>query len=66
MIRLSIVSTLYRSEPQLEQFHRRVVAAAEQITPDFELVLVDDGSLCSTGRSGLTASLGRLMIRSTS
>ena len=44
MIRLSIVSTLYRSEPHLEQFHRRVVAAAEHITPDFELVLVDDGS----------------------
>ena len=44
MIRLSIVSTLYRSEPQLEEFHRRVVAAAEQIMPDFELVLIDDGS----------------------
>jgi putative glycosyltransferase len=44
MIGLSIVSTLYRSEPHLEEFHRRVVAAAEQITPDFELVLVDDGS----------------------
>lgn len=44
MTRLSIVSTLYRSESQLEQFHRRVVAVAEQMTPDFELVLVDDGS----------------------
>src|SRR5882762_1673606 len=44
MIRLSIVSTLYRSEPHLEQFHCRVVAVAKQITPDFELVLVDDGS----------------------
>jgi putative glycosyltransferase len=44
MIRLSIVSTLYRSEDQLDEFYRRVVAAAEQLTPDFELVLVDDGS----------------------
>ena len=44
MIRLSIVSTLYQSESYLEQFHRRVVAAAEQITPDLEFVLVDDGS----------------------
>jgi putative glycosyltransferase len=44
MIRLSIVSTLYLSEFQLEEFHSRVVAAAERITPGFELVLVDDGS----------------------
>jgi putative glycosyltransferase len=44
MIRLSIVSTLYLSESQLEEFHSRVVATAEQITPDFELLLVDDGS----------------------
>src|SRR6266705_4534145 len=43
-MRLSIVSTLYSSAPYLDEFHRRVVAAAEQITPDFELVLVDDGS----------------------
>lgn len=43
-MRLSVVATLYRSEKHLEEFHRRVVAAAERITPEFELVLVDDGS----------------------
>ena len=43
-MKLSIVSTLYMSEAQLEEFHRRAVAAAERITPDYEVVLVDDGS----------------------
>ncbi len=43
-MRLSVVATLYRSASYLEEFHRRIVGAAERITPDFELVLVDDGS----------------------
>lgn len=41
---LSIVSTMYRSAPHLEEFCRRAVAAAEELTDDFELVLVNDGS----------------------
>ena len=43
-MKLSIVSTLYRSAPYLEEFHRRVSAAASQITDDYEIVLVNDGS----------------------
>lgn len=43
-VRLSIVSSLYNSAPFLEEFHRRVVAAAEQITDQFEIILVNDGS----------------------
>jgi putative glycosyltransferase len=43
-MKLSIVSTLYLSEAQLEEFYRRAIAAAERITSDYELVLVDDGS----------------------
>ncbi|MDF0605558.1 glycosyltransferase family 2 protein [Neisseriaceae bacterium TC5R-5] len=43
-MKLSIVSTLYRSAPYLEEFHRRVCAAASQITDDYEIVLVNDGS----------------------
>lgn len=40
---LSIVSPVYRAEDCLQELYRRLVAAAEAITPDFELVLVEDG-----------------------
>lgn len=43
-MRLSIVSTLYRSARHLEEFHARVSAAAARFTPDYEIVLVNDGS----------------------
>src|SRR5689334_1001043 len=43
-VALSIVTTLYRSAPYLEEFHRRITTVAETITPDFEIVLVNDGS----------------------
>ena len=41
---LSIVTTLYCSADLLEEFCRRVSLAASQITSDYEIVLVDDGS----------------------
>src|SRR6267142_857552 len=41
---LSIVTTLYCSAPHIEEFCRRVSAAAEKITRDFEVILVNDGS----------------------
>lgn len=41
---LSIVTMLYRSEPWVRAFHGRVVAAAEAVTPSFEIIYVDDGS----------------------
>ena len=41
---LSIVTTLYRSAPHLEEFYRRMSASAAELTPDYELILVDDGS----------------------
>ena len=41
---LSIVTTLYRSEAYIEEFHRRITAAAERITSDFEILMVNDGS----------------------
>jgi putative glycosyltransferase len=43
-VRLSIVSTLFRSAPHLPEFHRRVSAAARAVTDDYEIVLVNDGS----------------------
>lgn len=41
---LSVVATLYRSAPHLEQFHARVSRAAAAVSDDYEIVLVNDGS----------------------
>ena len=41
---LSIVTSLYRSEASVAEFIRRAAAAAEKITDDYEIVLVNDGS----------------------
>jgi putative glycosyltransferase len=43
-VKLSVVATLYRSAEYVEEFHRRVSAEARQVTDDYEIVLVDDGS----------------------
>jgi putative glycosyltransferase len=42
-VKLSIVSTMYRSAPYLKDFVSRISAVAASVTPDFELVLVNDG-----------------------
>jgi putative glycosyltransferase len=43
-MKLSIVSTLYRSSAYLDEFVRRVSVAAERVTDDWEIILVNDGS----------------------
>ena len=43
-MKLSIVTTLYNSSSTVDEFCRRAVNAAEAVTQDFEIVLVDDGS----------------------
>lgn len=43
-MRLSIVATLYHSAPYIREFYARTWVAAEQITDDFEMVFVNDGS----------------------
>jgi putative glycosyltransferase len=43
-MKLSIVTTLYKSAPFVEEFHRRASAAARGLTDDYEIVMVDDGS----------------------
>ena len=43
-MRLSIVATLYHSASYLDEFYRRVRAAASALTNDYEIVLVNDGS----------------------
>jgi putative glycosyltransferase len=43
-MRLSIVTTLYKSAPYVEPFYQRASVAAAKITDDYEIVMVDDGS----------------------
>lgn len=43
-MKLSIVSTMYRSEPFLAEFCERMLRAAEAAVDEFELILVNDGS----------------------
>ena len=41
---LSVVTTLYRSADHVAEFCRRAAAAAQGVAPDFEIILVNDGS----------------------
>ncbi|OAF01336.1 glycosyl transferase [Bradyrhizobium centrolobii] len=43
-MKISIVTTLYRSAPYVKEFHRRAIEAARKITDDVELIMVNDGS----------------------
>jgi putative glycosyltransferase len=43
-MKISIVATLYYSEGYIAEFYRRVTAAVKKITPDYEIVFVNDGS----------------------
>jgi putative glycosyltransferase len=43
-MKLSIVTSLYRSEPYVAEFHRRIRAVAAEITSDCEVIYVNDGS----------------------
>jgi len=44
IMRLSIVSTLYNSAPHLLEFYERLTQCAQDITHDYEMILVNDGS----------------------
>lgn len=43
-MKLSIVTTMYKSGPYISEFYRRVKASAEEITNDYEIIIVNDGS----------------------
>jgi putative glycosyltransferase len=43
-MKLSIVTTLYRCGPYIEAFYQRASAAAQQLTNDYEIIFVNDGS----------------------
>ena len=44
MVKVSIVTTLYRSAPTIEAFYRRMMQAADALFGDVEMVIVNDGS----------------------
>jgi putative glycosyltransferase len=43
-VRISIVTTLYRSAPYVEEFFQRAVAAVASVADEIQVVFVDDGS----------------------
>ncbi|MGB1286654.1 MAG: glycosyltransferase, partial [Aggregatilineales bacterium] len=43
-MKISVVSTLYYSAPYLQEFHRRICASLIRLTPDYEIIFVNDGS----------------------
>ena len=43
-MKLSIVTTLYKSSKYVDEFYERISKEAQKITNDYELIFVDDGS----------------------
>ena len=43
-IKLSIVTTLYKSSPYIDEFYDRISQGAKKITENYEMIFVDDGS----------------------
>lgn len=43
-MKISIVATLYQSAPYIENFYQRAAASAAQLTDEYEIILVNDGS----------------------
>jgi putative glycosyltransferase len=63
-MRLSIVTTLYYSAPYLQEFYDRARRAALSVTPDYEFVIVNDGSPDDVMRiaQGLVAQDERVVV----
>ncbi len=43
-MKLSVITTLYYSEPFIKDFFRRTIAEVKKITTDYEFIFVNDGS----------------------
>lgn len=43
-MKLSIVTPIFNEEENLPELYRRLTAAAQQVSPDYELIFVNDGS----------------------
>jgi putative glycosyltransferase len=52
-MKISVVTTLYKSAPYIREFVERMRAALKKVTGDYELILVDDGSPDDSLRTAL-------------
>lgn len=43
-MKLSVITTLYKSETFIEEFYRRLISCIIDFTDDYEIIFVDDGS----------------------
>jgi putative glycosyltransferase len=43
-MKLSVVTTLYKSSPYIDEFYTRITKEAQKIIDDYEIIFVDDGS----------------------
>ena len=43
-MKLSVVATMFHSAQYIDEFCKRIAAAAKELTDDFEIILVNDGS----------------------
>lgn len=43
-MKLSIVTTLYKSSSYIDEFYSRITQEAKKITDDYEIIFIDDGS----------------------
>ena len=43
-MKLSVVTTMYRSAPYIKEFYEKVLKSAQKITDDYEIIFVNDGS----------------------
>ncbi len=60
---LSIVTSMFESEAFLRDFHRRVSEAALRLTPDYEIIFVNDGSPDDSLRVALELRAGDPRVR---
>src|SRR6185436_8573287 len=53
LMRISAVATMYNSSAYIPDFCTRIAAELRKLTPDYEIVLVDDGSPDDSLRTAL-------------
>lgn len=52
-MKVSVVATLFYSDPYIREFYRRVTEEVKKITGDYEIIFVNDGSPDSSGNTVL-------------
>ncbi|HXA16318.1 MAG TPA: glycosyltransferase family 2 protein [Thermoanaerobaculia bacterium] len=62
-MRISVVSTLYKSSPYIAELVQRIRTEVSRLTDDFEIILVDDGSPDDSLRVALAQMAGEPRLR---